>query len=377
MPEGEEKRAKGYYTRLIEKVDYRILALLPPAFALLMVFVVLTRGIELGIDFKGGTWIEVLTDKDLSQETQAKIQRSLESKGLQDVKTYAGWDVGSGKNKLTVASTSVVSKEEVAQDLSPYVGELLESDVAKAAYAGKPSADLADRLSAILKERVDVSYEGGGLTVTALELDETSLESALSYASGGKVDVLVQKKNFNSRTVGPTLGKTFMEQGVKAIIAAYVLIIIVVFVAFRTIVPSIAVLQAAVCDPIIAFGFMSLLGIPLEPATLAALIMLIGYSVDSDILITSRTIKQRGITVEEGIDSALSTGLMMTGTTIVVMIVMLIVSSTLTQITTLYNIALVLLTGLIADLFTTWFTNAGILKWYLEVPGGRKLFGRK
>ncbi len=377
MPEVEEIRVKGYYSRLIERVNYKVLAVLPLAFALLMALVVLTRGVELGIDFKGGTWIEVLTDKDLTPEIQAQIQEGLKAKGLQDVKLYVGWDVESGKNKLTIASTSVVGKDEIASVVSPYVGELLDSDVAKAAYAGKPSADLADRLSAILKQRVDVAEEDGELVITALDLDEASLQSALAYSSGQTLDVRVEKKNLNSRTVGATLGKTFKEQGIKALIAAYVLISIVVFVAYRTIVPSIAVLQAAVCDPLIAFGFMSLLGIPLEPATLAALIMLIGYSVDSDILITSRTLRQRGRSVDESIDSALGTGLMMTGTTIAVMTVMLIVSSTLTQITTLYNISLVLLIGLIADLFTTWFTNAGILKWYLEVPGGRKLFGRK
>ena len=377
MPEVEEIRVKGYYSRLIERVNYKVLAVLPLAFALLMALVVLTRGVELGIDFKGGTWIEVLTDKDLTPEIQAQIQEGLKAKGLQDVKLYVGWDVESGKNKRTIASTSVVGKDEIASVVSPYVGELLDSDVAKAAYAGKPSADLADRLSAILKQRVDVAEEDGELVITALDLDEASLQSALAYSSGQTLDVRVEKKNLNSRTVGATLGKTFKEQGIKALIAAYVLISIVVFVAYRTIVPSIAVLQAAVCDPLIAFGFMSLLGIPLEPATLAALIMLIGYSVDSDILITSRTLRQRGRSVDESIDSALGTGLMMTGTTIAVMTVMLIVSSTLTQITTLYNISLVLLIGLIADLFTTWFTNAGILKWYLEVPGGRKLFGRK
>jgi preprotein translocase subunit SecF len=67
----------------------------------------------------------------------------------------------------------------------------------------------------------------------------------------------------------------------------------------------------------------------------------------------------------------------MTGTVISVMIVMAVISSTLTQITTLYNIALVLLFGLIADLPSTWFTNAGIIRWYFEVPGGRKLFSKR
>ncbi|MFH1788796.1 MAG: protein translocase subunit SecF [Candidatus Altiarchaeota archaeon] len=377
MPDVEEYTKKGYYSRITERVNYKVLAAIPPVITAVMVVVLLVNGVELGIDFKGGTWIEVLTDRGITPDTQAQIQASLVDAGFDDVKLYVGWDVGSGKNKITIATINVVNKTDVTPLLAPYVGELLESDVARGSYAGKPSADLPDRLSAILKQRVDVGYEGGVLTVTALDLEAESLESALEYAGGVRPDMIVEKKNFNSRTVGPTLGKTFREQGVKAIIAAYILITVVVFFAFRNLVPSVAVLQAAVCDPLIAFGLMSVFGIPLEPATLAALLMLIGYSVDSDILITSRVLKRRGVEVNQSIDGAMNTGLFMTGTTIVVMIVMIVVSSTLTQIMTLYNIALVLLLGLIVDLMTTWFTNAGILKWYLEVPGGRKIFGRR
>lgn len=374
MPDVEEYTKKGYYSRITERVNYKILAAIPPALAVVMVFVLLVNGVELGIDFKGGTWMEVLTDREVSAVTEAEINQRLVDAGLSDVKLYVGWDVGSGKTKITIATISVVEKEDVTLILEPYIGQLLESDVARGSYPAKPSADLADRLSAILKERVDVEYADNVLTVTALDLDEESLESALSYAGGAGADMSVEKKNFNSRTVGPTLGKTFREQGLKAVIAAYILITVVVFFAFRSVIPSVAVLQAAICDPLIAFGLMSVFGIPLEPATLAALLMLIGYSVDSDILITSRVLRRRSIGVDERIDSAMNTGLFMTGTTIVVMIVMIIVSSTLTQIMTLYNIALVLLLGLVVDLMTTWFTNAGILKWYLEVPGGRKLF---
>ena len=364
MPDVEEYTKKGYYSRITERVNYKILAAIPPALAVVMVFVLLVNGVELGIDFKGGTWMEVLTDREVSAVTEAEINQRLVDAGLSDVKLYVGWDVGSGKTKITIATISVVEKEDVTLILEPYIGQLLESDVARGSYPAKPSADLADRLSAILKERVDVEYADNVLTVTALDLDEESLESALSYAGGAGADMSVEKKNFNSRR----------EQGLKAVIAAYILITVVVFFAFRSVIPSVAVLQAAICDPLIAFGLMSVFGIPLEPATLAALLMLIGYSVDSDILITSRVLRRRSIGVDERIDSAMNTGLFMTGTTIVVMIVMIIVSSTLTQIMTLYNIALVLLLGLVVDLMTTWFTNAGILKWYLEVPGGRKLF---
>jgi preprotein translocase subunit SecF len=85
-----------------------------------------------------------------------------------------------------------------------------------------------------------------------------------------------------------------------------------------------------------------------------------------------RVLRERRGTVDHRIDDAMKTGLTMTGTTLAVMVVVYVVSTKLTQIYTLKNIASVLLLGLMADLFTTWFTNAGILKWYLEKPGRRR-----
>ena len=76
--------------------------------------------------------------------------------------------------------------------------------------------------------------------------------------------------------------------------------------------------------------------------------------------------------MDSRIDDAMKTGLTMTLTTLFALTALLIVSSYLAQIALLAAIASVLLLGLLADLFTTWFMNAGILKWYLSKPKKRK-----
>jgi preprotein translocase subunit SecF len=118
-------------------------------------------------------------------------------------------------------------------------------------------------------------------------------------------------------------------------------------------------------------GLMSIFGIVLEPASLVALIMLIGYSVDTDILLTTRMLKRKRGELDEAVDGALKTGLTMTGTTFVVMVVVLIVSTFFTHLQELTSIASVLLLGLLADVTSTWFMNAGILKWYIEEKGSK------
>lgn len=165
----------------------------------------------------------------------------------------------------------------------------------------------------------------------------------------------------STATIGPALGASFWQQAQTAIIAAFIFMGIIVFAIFRTSVPSFAVMLAAVSDIIVTLGLMQLFGIELSLAGFAALLMLIGYSVDTDIMLTTRLLKGTGLVVER-VKSALKTGLTMTFTTIGVLAALLVsaISPVLSQ------IAAVLLIGLVVDLCMTWLQNATLLRWHME-----------
>jgi len=168
--------------------------------------------------------------------------------------------------------------------------------------------------------------------------------------------------------MGETFGKTLQSQALWALLFAFVLMAIVVFVAFRTFVPSVAVVVSAFSDIVITAAFMDIFGITLSLGTTAALLMLIGYSVDSDILLTTRLLKRQG-KMDEKFSGAFRTGIIMTTTTLTAVLVMFIVFS-LGQVFLIRDIAAVLLIGLVVDMMNTWMLNAGLLKWYLG-RGGR------
>ena len=143
---------------------------------------------------------------------------------------------------------------------------------------------------------------------------------------------------------------------------------ITVFIIFRNLVPSLAVIAAALCDIIIAVGGMSLFGIPLSVATVGALLMLIGYSVDTDILLTTRVLKRREGTINERALDAMKTGFTMAAAAIGSMVALyLAVRFLMPYAQILEQIAAVLIIGLIADVLATWLMNLGILRWYMEV----------
>ena len=110
---------------------------------------------------------------------------------------------------------------------------------------------------------------------------------------------------------------------------------------------------------------MAIFQIPLSLATIPALLMLIGYSVDTDIMLTTTVLKRREKELHERAGDALVTGLTMTTTTVAALFVMLILSY-FGQIIIVFEIAAVLLFGLFADLISTWFMNAEILLWYAK-----------
>ncbi|WP_455241116.1 protein translocase subunit SecF [Methanothermobacter tenebrarum] len=244
-----------------------------------------------------------------------------------------------------------------------------------------------------LEESVDL--KGGSITELTLEkkMDQTELktfiqeklkikevnvisikgnDATVQMGSDIQVDEFARAlegtaKIKSYRSVGPILGKEAMNQIYWAVGFAFLFMSITVLIVFRNLVPSLAVILAAACDIIIALGGMSLFKVPLSLASIGAILMLIGYSVDTDILLTTRVLKQRKGKITEREIGAIKTGLTMSASAIASMSALYLVTVFLIpEAEVLSNIAAVLIIGLSADILTTWLMNLGILRWYLE-----------
>src|SRR3989338_7525843 len=121
-------------------------------------------------------------------------------------------------------------------------------------------------------------------------------------------------------------------------------------------------------DILITLVVVNILGIEVSTAGLVAFLMLIGYSVDTDILLTSRVLKREGDSLNKKIFDSFKTGMTMTLTALFSVLVALFIvksfSSVLAQIFTILAI------GLGFDMFNTWITNVSIIKWYMKNKHG-------
>jgi preprotein translocase subunit SecF len=194
---------------------------------------------------------------------------------------------------------------------------------------------------------------------------------AMDDAEFRSLSALISEKFPDAKVdqIGETFGKTLQSQAVLALIFSFIGMAIVIFLAFRTFVPAVAVVLSAFADMVMTAATMNIVGIPLSLGTLAALLMLIGYSVDSDILLTNRVLKRQG-KLNDKLTGAFRTGIIMTSTTLAAAAAMFIVAW-YGSVLILMEIAAVLLIGLIFDVMNTWLTNVGILKWYVLKGGGK------
>ncbi|WP_049900598.1 protein translocase subunit SecF [Natrinema sp. J7-1] len=166
----------------------------------------------------------------------------------------------------------------------------------------------------------------------------------------------------STSSMGATFGQQNQQTALLGIIVAFVGMSAIAFILFRTFVPSIAIVISAFSDLMIPLAFMRLTGIPLSLGTVAGLLMLIGYSVDSDILLNNHILR-RGGDFYDSTYRAMRTGITMTVTSMAAMLVMGVVAFVL-SIDLLASIGIILFVGLAADLMNTYMLNLSLLRWY-------------
>lgn len=241
----------------------------------------------------------------------------------------------------------------------------------------------------------DVSLTGGtSITIIDSNINIQELEAAFPEASiralselrsGDLIGVTIETKDSPESIVpqiekylgyeltadnssvefsGASISEGFYKQLRLTIVIAFLLMALVVFILFRTPIRSLSIIIAVVSDIIMTVFVIDLFGMQVSSAGIVALLMLIGYAVDVDILLTTRVFKDKEGSLNHRIFGAFKTGTTMTLTAIAAVGISLIFTYTYSE--TLAQMFTILLIGLCFDMFNCWITNASLLKWYME-----------
>jgi len=196
-----------------------------------------------------------------------------------------------------------------------------------------------------------------GIIIEASDIDSLVLLDAIQEQTGS-----LQKDQYTIDTTGSSLGESFFKQAIISVLIAFVLMAIVVYIYFRDPLPSFYAVFSVFANTITALAIFNIFGMRLTAGGIAAFLMLIGYSIDTDILLTTRVLKRTEGTVSERMASTLPTGLTMTFAAFAAVIVAYFTTSS----ELLKQIMFILGCGLISDVMYTWLFNAALLRMHVE-----------
>jgi len=175
----------------------------------------------------------------------------------------------------------------------------------------------------------------------------------------------LQKADYSVEVTGPAIGEQLFSEAQAGLIVAFICMALVVWLAYKTPFPVMGIILAAASNIIITLAIFNLTGEKLSSAGVAAFLMVLGYSVDTDILLASRLLKRATGAFKARLLSAIKTSFLMTATVFAAVLTAFIFTNS----DVIKQIMFILTIGLIIDVFITYLQNANLLRLYLERKG--------
>lgn len=262
------------------------------------------RGLNLGIDFEGGTAWEVTTSADVDPAA-GEVRDVLRSLGLADARVSI------------LGGESLRVQARIADEPEEREKRGREVSAALARYAGVDEADV-------------------GFT-----------------------------------EVGPTFGEEVAEKAVRALL--FFLLAVSAYLAFRfEWRMALAALVALFHDVLITVGVYSLTGFEVTPATVVAILTILGYSLYDTVVVFDKVSENAGTlgtsgrvtysdVVNRSLNEVLMRSLNTSFTTLVPVTSLLVVASYILGAVTIRDFALALFVGLLVGTYSSIFTAAPVL----------------
>lgn len=341
---------------------------------LVLIALLFVPQIKYGVEFKGGSLVTLTLNN--SNISTSNLKTAIKQAGFPDVKVSLFKTTFGGRVEIEIPHTEKLNradklKEEFVRGL-PHAEEL-EFETVNNKTKQNEALAYKQKLMGYVNSLYSLNGDASPKDLNDMALNDLNgimnKEYNVIYNQyTSKLTNLLSKNvkydSLSIRTVTPALSDRFLSTVFNVVLYSVLISIILVFFFFRDLVPALAVLTGAFSDITISAGGMGLFGIPLTMPSFAALLMLIGFSLDTDILLTMRILKRGGNPRLRAYES-MKTGLTMSVSAIIAFLVLFTLGY-LTRIPTYYQISAVALMGLVGDMIATWFLNAVIVVWHKE-----------
>lgn len=323
------------------------------------------RGINFGIDFAGGYELQVKFDK---HEEEEKVQKLVEGLNLGESRVQRYGAETSNEFLILVRQHSALTEEQRAQ----MKGDLEQLAGGPEGLSNFSVAESGENVIAGFTKQVDESAVRGVITKYGLNVKniragertdrseyvidlvgisdkvQEALKQGLSLAPDAQI---IQKVEF----VGPQVGSQLRNQGVLAVV--YAMIFILFYIALRFdfyFAPG--AIGTLIHDLIITVGVFALFQIEFNLPIVAAILTLVGFSLNDTIVIFDRIrenmVRMRGASlldlVDASINQTLARTLITSGAMLVVVVSILVVGGSTTR-----DFALCMTIGIVLGSYST------------------------
>jgi len=172
-------------------------------------------------------------------------------------------------------------------------------------------------------------------------------------------------EKYSVQSMSPVLSASFLNQAIWVLAISFIFMFIVILFIFKS--PLIGI-YIAICPAMTIIETLAVtqaLGFRLSLAGFAALIMIVGYSADDDVIIAQRALKRTDISMDERFRASFKTNMTMHFATMVALLGLFLLSIS----AVITTIAIYLIIGLCLDLTNTWMLNANLLRWHIDKKG--------
>ncbi|MGI6406746.1 MAG: protein translocase subunit SecF [Syntrophaceticus sp.] len=168
-----------------------------------------------------------------------------------------------------------------------------------------------------------------------------------------------------NESVGPTVGKELRNKAILSLVIAFALMIVYISIRFE-LVSGLAAVSALIHDILITVGLVSVLGLEVNEAFIAALLTIVGYSVNATIVTFDRVRENMGKWKKgESLDEILHRSIMQTLTrtlNTVLTVVLVLAALLIFGGVTLKSFVAIMLIGVVAGCFSSIFLASPL--WY-------------
>ena len=370
--------------RILENLNYDFLGKRKIAYAISMtIFLIglisiLVRGLEFGIDFKGGTEIVLQFEKPVDV---GEIRTYVENLGLgtAEVKTFGGETGIMVRTEEQIIPPEIFPKvvENIEIAIEKYFPAIQRNIIDSTASSVTYEFENSEITNAVIDKLFETGFQSGHVSE---ELDNKQMIVRVSIADWIKENLSEKVENnpfivLKEDIVGPKIGEELKQDAVLAIFFA--LIVILLYLGFRfKFVFAMGAVAALFHDVLITLGlFAALYGLipglnlDIDLTVVAAFLTLIGYSINDTVVNYDRIRENLKIhktrplydIINTSLSQTMSRTLLTSGTTLITVLILLIFGGEVLKV-----FAFTLFFGVIIGTFSSIFVASALVYEYAE-----------